>query len=230
MAGAGSRFQAMGYQLPKPLIDVLGRPMIKVVVDSLGIDANFTFLTRAEHIKSYAVPTVLDLIQPKSTLISVPALTSGAASTVMLAQDRIDNSLPLLIANADQDVRWKYAEFMQVINDRHADAGILTFPASDPKWSYAREENGYVVEVAEKRPISDKATVGIYYWRKGSDFVRCARQMIAKNIRVNNEFYVCPVFNEAIALGLKVVTHDVVSMEGLGTPEDLCAYAERRNV
>jgi dTDP-glucose pyrophosphorylase len=107
------------------------------------------------------------------------------------------------------------------------DGGIVTFKATHPKWSFAKvDENGFVTEVAEKNPISDIATVGYYFWKNGSDFVKYAEQMIEKNIRVNNEFYVCPVFNEAIGSGKKITTFNAEKMWGLGTPEDLKYYLE----
>ena len=113
------------------------------------------------------------------------------------------------------------------MQEQDADAGILTFESTHPKWSFAKvNENGDVTEVAEKNPISNIATVGIYYWKKGSDYVKCAEQMIQKNIRHNNEFYVCPVFNQAIEEGLKVKTFDIKKMWGLGTPEDLKTFLE----
>jgi dTDP-glucose pyrophosphorylase len=105
------------------------------------------------------------------------------------------------------------------------DGGILTFESTHPKWSFAKtDENGFVTEVAEKKPISNLATCGIYYWKKGSDYVKFAEQMIKKNIRVNNEFYVCPVFNEAIADSKKIKTFSVKRMWGIGTPEDLNTF------
>jgi len=109
----------------------------------------------------------------------------------------------------------------------NADAGILVFRDTNPKWSFARTNaEGVVVEVAEKRAISDLATVGIYYYRRAGDFIRFARQMIAKDIRVNGEFYVCPVFNEMIEAGLRVLVYEINAsqMHGLGTPEDLDRY------
>jgi dTDP-glucose pyrophosphorylase len=143
----------------------------------------------------------------------------------LLAKELIKNDNPLLIANSDQIVEWDSNEFMYKMNELGCDGGILTFKSSHPKWSFAKiGEDGYVAEVAEKNPISEDATVGIYYWKKGSDYVKFAEQMIEKDIRVNNEFYVCPVFNEAIQSGLKVKTSEVKKMWSLGTPEDLETY------
>jgi dTDP-glucose pyrophosphorylase len=113
------------------------------------------------------------------------------------------------------------------MNETDADGGIVTFKATHPKWSYAKiDDNSIVTEVAEKNPISDLATVGFYYWKHGSDFVKYAEQMITNNVRVNGEFYVCPVFNQAIDGGKVIRTFDVPKMWGTGTPEDLKYYLE----
>ena len=113
------------------------------------------------------------------------------------------------------------------MNETDADGGIVSFRATHPKWSFAKvDEQGLVTEVAEKNPISDIATVGYYYWKKGRDFVKYAEDMIVNDIRVNNEFYVCPVFNQAIQDGKKIRTFDIDKMWGLGTPEDLKYYLE----
>ena len=113
-------------------------------------------------------------------------------------------------------------EFMYNMQETEADGGILTFEATHPKWSYAKiDDNGIVTEVAEKNPISSNATVGYYYWKHGKDFVHYAEQMIHKDVRVNNEFYVCPVYNEAIADGKNIRIVRTPDMWGLGTPEDL---------
>jgi dTDP-glucose pyrophosphorylase len=116
---------------------------------------------------------------------------------------------------------------MYKMQETTSDGGIVTFKSTHPKWSFAKvDENGLVTEVAEKNPISDNATVGYYFWKHGSDFVKYAEQMIEKNIRVNNEFYVCPVFNQAIEDAKKIRTFNVERMWGLGTPEDLHYYLE----
>lgn len=229
MAGAGSRFQQAGYTFPKPLIDVNGKPMIQVVVDNLNIDATFVFVVQKEHREKYNLDTLLNLITPNCKIVEVDGLTEGAACTTLLAKEYINNDDPLVMANSDQFVEWDSNEFMYKMIEQNVDGGILTFKATHPKWSFAKlDEYGYVTEVAEKNPISDVATVGVYYWAKGSDYVKYAEQMIDKNIRVNNEFYVCPVFNEAIGDGKKIKTFTIEKMWGLGTPEDLKYYLENK--
>jgi HAD superfamily hydrolase (TIGR01509 family) len=227
MAGAGSRFQQAGYTFPKPLIDVNGKPMIQMVVENLNIDANFVFVVQKEHREKYNLDTLLNLIAPNCKVVEVDGLTEGAACTALLAKEYIDSDAPLFFANSDQFVEWDSNEFFYKMNETDADGGIVTFKATHPKWSFAKiDDNGIVTEVAEKNPISDLATVGFYYWKHGSDFVKYAEQMISNNVRVNNEFYVCPVFNQAIEGGRVIRTFDVPKMWGTGTPEDLKYYLE----
>lgn len=222
MAGAGSRFAQAGYTFPKPLIEVNGKPMIQVVVENLNIHANYIFLVQREHFEKYNLKYLLNLIAPECQYVIVDQLTQGAASTTLLAKDLINNDHPLLIANSDQFIEWNSNECLYAFGADDIDGGILTFEATHPKWSYAKTgSNGFVEEVAEKRVISNRATVGIYYWRRGSDYVHYAEEMISKDIRTNNEFYVCPVFNQAIADGKRIRTKSVDRMWGIGTPEDL---------
>ena len=229
MAGAGSRFQQAGYTFPKPLIDVQGKPMIQVVVDNLNIEATYIYVVQKEHREKYNLDTLLNLITPGCKIVEVDGITEGAACTTLLAKEYIDNDQPLIMANSDQFVEWDSNEFMYKMIEQKVDGGILTFTATHPKWSFAKvDEYGYVTEVAEKNPISDIATVGVYYWAKGSDYVKYAEQMIDKNIRTNNEFYTCPTFNEAIADGKKIKTFNIEKMWGLGTPEDLNYYLENK--
>ena len=227
MAGAGSRFQQAGYTFPKPLIDVKGKPMIQTVVDNLNIKANYVYVVQKEHREKYNLDTLLNLITPKCKIVEVDKITEGAACTALLAKEYIDKDTPLFFANSDQFVEWDSNEFLYKMNETDADGGIVTFRATHPKWSFAKiDEQGLVTEVAEKNPISDIATVGYYYWKKGSDFVKYAEDMIEKDIRVNNEFYVCPVFNQAVEDGKEIRTFDIPKMWGLGTPEDLKYYLE----
>lgn len=230
MAGAGSRFEKAGYFFPKPLIEVNGKPMIQVVIENLNLDANFIYVVQKSHREKYNLDTLLNLLTPNCKIIEVDGLTEGAACTALLAKEYINNDNPLFFANSDQFVEWDSNEFMYKMQETNSDGGIVTFTATHPKWSFAKvNSNGLVTEVAEKNPISNTATVGYYYWKRGSDFVKYAEEMIEQNIRVNNEFYVCPVYNNSIKGGLIVRTFDVPKMWGLGTPEDLNYYLENYN-
>lgn len=224
MAGRGSRFAQAGYTFPKPLIDVENKPMIQVVVDNLGIEARYIFLVLKEHYDAYALKYLLPLITGKNPceIVIVDQVTDGAACTVLLSEHLINNDDELILANSDQWINWDSDHFLSFMRSKKADGGIVTFNATHPKWSFAKVgDDGLVTEVAEKKPISNIATVGVYYFKKGMFFVNGAKQMISKDIRTNNEFYVCPVFNELIGDGKKVLNYPIAEMKGLGTPEDL---------
>jgi HAD superfamily hydrolase (TIGR01509 family) len=228
MAGAGSRFEKAGYTFPKPLIEVNGKPMIQVVVENLNIDAKYHFIVQKEHYEKYNLKETLNLISPNCNIIFTSGITEGAACTTLLAKEFINNNNSLLIANSDQFLEWNSTNFMYNMIGDSVDAGIVTFTSTHPKWSFAKiDETGKVIEVAEKKPISNIATAGIYYWKNGSDYVKYAEQMIQKNVRVNNEFYVCPVFNEAIADDKIIKTYNISKMWGIGTPEDLDIFLKR---
>jgi HAD superfamily hydrolase (TIGR01509 family) len=227
MAGAGSRFQQAGFKLPKPLIDVNGKPMIQVVVENLNIDANFVFVVQKAHYEQYNLGILLPLIAPGCKIVQTEGLTQGAACTSLLAKEFINNNDHLLIANSDQFVEWNSCDFIYSMLSAEVDGGILSFNDTNPKWSFAKVDDlGYVTEVAEKNPISDIATVGIYYFNKGKEYVHFAEQMINKNIRVNNEFYICPIYNEYIQAGKKIKTKNCNKMWGMGVPEDLAYFIE----
>jgi len=228
MAGAGSRFEQAGYTFPKPLIEVNNKPMIQVVIENLNLEANYIYVVQKAHREKYNLDTLLNLLTPGCKIVETDGITEGAACTALLAKEYINSDSPLFFANSDQFVEWDSNEFMYKMQETNADGGIVTFKATHPKWSFAKvnEYTGLVEEVAEKNPISDNATVGYYYWKYGSDFVKYAEQMIEKDIRVNNEFYVCPVFNQAIEDTKEIRTFNVNGMWGLGTPEDLKYYLE----
>ncbi len=233
MAGAGSRFRQQGYKLPKPLIDVNGKPMIQCVVENLNMKANFVFVVQKSHYDEYNLGIILPLIAPGCKIVQTDGLTDGAACTTLLAKEYIDNSDHLLIVNSDQFVEWDSCDFMYHMISNDVDGGILSFIDStlNAKWSFAKlNEDGDVVEVAEKNPISNIATVGIYYFKRGNEYVKFAEQMISKNIRINNEFYICPIYNEYILNNKKIKTKNCHKMWGLGTPEDLQYFLSHEHI
>jgi len=230
MAGEGSRFSKEGYTFPKPLIEVYGKPMIQRVVENLDFDANYIFLVRKSHRTKYNIDSLLERItNGRSTVIEVDGLTEGAACTALLAKKLINNNEPLLIANSDQVIEYSKDNFNMMRRMRPTSSLVFTFRSVHPKWSFVRvNSRGVATEVAEKNPISDIATCGIYYYASGKDYVDCAEKMIKKDIRVNNEFYICPVYNELISRGGQLIPFFVHKMHGLGTPEDLNKFLARR--
>ncbi len=234
MAGLGSRFAKAGFTRPKPFIDVLGRPMIVRVLENLYIpNANYILIARKEHLESEKV--LVETIKSKfnAYFISIDKLTEGTACTILYAKKMIDNEMPLLIANSDQIVDIDINEYIKDCTERRLDGSILTFvdKEKNPKWSFAKlDSDGAVEYVKEKEVISDIATVGIYYFSKGNIFVDSAISMIIQNDRVNGEFYTCPVYNYAIKNGAKVGIYniDFEQMHGIGTPEDLQKYKEKK--
>ena len=230
MAGLGSRFAKAGYKKPKPFIDVSGKPMIVRVLENLKYpDAKYILVAQWEHLQKEK--ELVEKIEHEFNAVFVPIekLSEGTACTVLYARKFINNSTPLLIANSDQIVDIDIAAFIDDCKNRELDGSILTFvdEHKDPKWSFAKiDDNGLVKEVKEKEVISPYATVGIYLYSRGSDFVNSAVDMIARNDRVNNEFYTCPTYNYAIKDGLKIGIYNIRfnQMHGIGTPEDLNSY------
>lgn len=226
MAGAGKRFSEQGYTMPKFLVDINGSHMIEKVVSSFGITANYIYIVQKDHYEKYNFLNLLENITPNCKIIQISGLTQGAAETVLAAENLINNNMPMMICNSDQIVDWDPKEFYELISAQNLDGAVPTFKGNGTKWSYAKVKDGYISEIAEKVQISDDATVGIYYWKRGSDFVKYAKEMIQKNIRVNNEFYVAPVYNQAILDNKKFIIYNIKKMWPVGTPEDLKNYIE----
>ena len=228
LAGRGSRFAVAGYMQPKPLIPIHGAPMIAAVVRNVRPRSahRFIFVALAEHLEHAGMREALTQAAPDSVIVPVDHVTEGAACTVLLAREYIDTADPLMLANSDQWVDIDIDDYLASMNRQRGDGLIMTMKADDPKWSFVGLDRGRLVtRVVEKEVISNEATVGIYNFRRGSDFVRAAERMIAKNLRVNNEFYVAPVYNELIADGARIAIYNVgregAGMYGLGIPSDL---------
>lgn len=231
LAGNGTRFSSIGYTVPKPLININHKAMIQIVVENIGLIGQYIFLVRREHCEKYDLENFLNKIAPNCKIVKVDSCTEGAACTTLLAEEYINSDTPLLIANSDQYLVWSPTQFLYEAMSEGVDGSIATFYNTNPKWSYAKlDQNGFVTEVQEKNVISTIATTGIYFFKSGASYTNYAKQMISKNIRVNGEFYVCPVYNEAIQDGKKIKIHEVKAMHGLGTPADLNSFLENYDI
>jgi dTDP-glucose pyrophosphorylase len=227
MAGHGSRFSKAGYKDPKPLIAIFGKPMIELVIDNLKprCDHRFIFICQAEHLHDYPLQNLLETKAPGCKIIEVSKVTEGSACTVLLAKEYINNVDQLMIANCDQYIDVDINEYLDSLTP-DTDGLIMTMKENSNKWSYIElNSKNEIIRVVEKEVVSDEATVGIYNYQHGADFVNAAEEMIAKNLRVNNEFYVAPSYNEMIQ-AKKIIRYFNIGelgreMHGLGTPKDL---------
>ena len=228
IAGRGSRFAEEGFKLPKPLILVHGKPMIEIVVNNIrpNCEHRFIFVALKEHLDHLGMKETLNRIAAGCIIVPVTEVTEGAACTVLLARDFINNNDQLMMANSDQWVDIDINDYLSIMDDKEVDGLIMTMWADDPKWSFVGfNKDGVVNNVVEKEVISNEATVGIYNFQKGSDFVNAADKMIEKDLRVNNEFYVAPAYNEMINNSSKIkifnVGKEYDGMYGMGIPSDL---------
>jgi dTDP-glucose pyrophosphorylase len=229
MAGAGKRFVEAGFTVPKPFIDIHGIAMYRRALANFYADGDTTILITQESHQPHFEAEPNYGVQSKKVFLTQQ--TEGAACSVLAARAFIDNEEPLLIVNCDQLINFNRFNWACMANNTEADAIVFTFLASGNKWSYARLNDKLEVEqVAEKVEISPFATCGAYWWRCGYQFVEAADQMIARDARVNGEYYVAPTLNELIMAGGLVLPFMVDEMISLGTPEFLKEYLAVRRI
>ena len=228
MAGRGTRFSQVGIATPKPLIDVRGRPMYSWAVDGLplALAKQIIFICLSEHLESLALAADIHARYGRYNPLIVPvdAVTRGQASTVLLARQWIDNDEPLLVFNADTYCPTTLLQALERFGPQ-VDGVVDVFRAPGTRWSFVRtDDDDRVLEMTEKRRISEWASTGLYYFRHGHDFVRHADEMIAVGETVNDEFYVAPVYNRLLAAGAEIRANRVPVAWVLGTPEDLAMF------
>tara|TARA_Y100000114_G_scaffold59561_1_gene54521 strand:- start:3893 stop:4615 length:723 start_codon:yes stop_codon:yes gene_type:complete len=230
MAGAGRRFANSGYTIPKPLCRVGDTTMIQKAVDSLGIEGKYIFVVLHEHLLEYKwLEGHLASLAKYVTIVKLDEITDGAACTLLRAKQYIDNDEPLISINSDQVLHWNSSEFITKCKQEPEVSWIMTYPHSDLKHSFVKvDDDGVVVQTAEKVAISDMASVGLYHWSKGSLFVESAEQMIANNDKHNNEFYLAPVYNYTLKTNIvKPYQVDASNFSPVGTPSDLAVFNNR---
>lgn len=231
LAGDSKPFEDQGYLYPKYLIEIAGKPLVQHVIEHLAMSdkPKYIFIIRKDEVERFHFDNVLKLLVPDCEIFIAEGTTKGAACTALLAIESIDNDIPLLIANGDVVVEFNLAEAIKDFQDKHLDGGLVTFDSVHPRWSFVRlDDNGIVVEAAEKRPISRHATAGLYFFRKGRQFVEAAMDMIRKDAQVNEAFYVCPAYNELILRQSKIGIFGITrnAYFSLATPQGIKIYEE----
>ena len=224
MAGLGLRLAKHGYKEPKPLIRILGKPIVEWAIETIGDEGNFIFCCSQKHIKQYQLEKLLKQKIPNCKIISIDHHTEGTAKTILEAKDLIDNDEELFISDSDHYILWNKVQFNEQVRTSLIDACVFVFPENQKSkdYSYVKiDEKGLVIESAEKIPISKIACAGMHYFRRGSDFVKYAEIMIEKEHRFNNEFYVTPVYNELAKHGKKIMTFPILKKWALGSQEEI---------
>ena len=227
MAGLGSRFIKEGFKVPKQLINIKDKHLIDISLDCLNYeDCNLIFVVRDETVYNFHIDELLKKkFGDDIKIVVLDKLTDGSVCSCLYAEEYIDNDAPLVIHTLDIEFRPVFDP--HTMNDLDADGLLLTFKSNSANYSYADvDDDGYVKRTAEKKAISSNACVGIYGFKKGSDFCKYAREMIIKDIRTKNEFYIAPLYNLLVDDDKKIVTSDVDKMHVFGTPDEFHFYKE----
>lgn len=233
MAGEGARFHDRYGDLPKPLIPIEGRPMISWAVESLGIKGRFHFVIRNNISKRYyhELKSVLGHYTEPRFIVEVDHLTQGPVCSALLSRPNLNTQSPLIVTNCDQIMHWQAERFENHLKNSSLDGIVVTYPTQKPMNSYIKlNSQGLGERVAEKEVISEHSLNGIHYFKTGEEFITAAEEMIRKDIRVNGEFYIAPVYNQMIEAGKKVGIYPIEAHEhwAVGIPDDLEKYLKHR--
>lgn len=223
MAGPSTDFEKHGHAYPKYLLEVKGLPIIQRVVDSLQLlNANISFVIRKEDDDKAFLASTIKILCPNSSVYKVNNTTQGATCSALFAIDRINNEEELIIINGDQLIKSGIKEAIDEFRKNKYEGGTICFNSIHPRWSYVSlDEKGLVNETSEKRPISNLATAGFYYFKHGKDFVNAAFENIRKDTNYNGQFYICSTFNELILNQKKVGIYKIKKSEyiSFSTPQ-----------
>jgi dTDP-glucose pyrophosphorylase len=231
-AGRGSRFSVAGHALPKPIIQVQGRPMAAWPLACLSAfvpDCRPVIVVLREHVDEFGIDAILQEQVPRANICIAESPTAGSLETCMLAHDAVTanggSDAPLVVL--DSDLAFRSDAFIRDLTTLAAErieGALLSFPASDARYSFAEVKDGWVTRTAEKDPISNHALVGAYGFARASQFFEIGQEIIASNARVaNGEFYTSAAYNILIARGGRVRLSDIEGYWSMGTPDELSA-------
>ena len=222
MAGRGQRWKDAGYIFPKPLIEIKNKSMIQLVLENINLNGNYIFICLKEHIEKFSLDSVLKNLKPDCKIITIDEITDGAASTILKSKEFINKDEPLIIANCDQLINWSSSRFIDFINKKDPDGVLVTYTSTHPRNSFVKtDDENTIIEIAEKKPISNIANAGVFYYKSGLEMVNAIEKMIEKNIRTNNEFFLSTAFNEFVLKKQKILSYHVEEVKSMGTPEEL---------
>lgn len=209
LAGVSKYFDENGSVFPKPLVEINGKPMIQHTIESFESfqgTKRFIFVIRSEHSQKFHLENSLKLLTNNTCEVFIQrGDAKGAVCSCLLAVHEIETDDELIISNGDQRIDANFDEIIAEFRSKEADAGVLYFQSVHPQWSFVRfHEDRWISEASEKNPISRNAIAGFYYFRRGRDFVKAAKQMIKKDVMVNDLFFIAPTLNELVLSGMRI--------------------------
>lgn len=207
LAGSSEIFQKAGFTYPKPLIEIIGKPMIEWVIEStksLMVSNQIIFIIKEEEANKYHLDNTLRLLNPNCEIVKIKNKTRGGLCSVLMAIDKIENEDSILILNSDQIIEADLSEINDYWMKKQSDVGVVTFKSVHPRWSYALSEAENIIQTAEKNPISNQAIAGYYYFNSAKLFFDCAFQTIINDVQTDGMFFISPVINEFILRNKKV--------------------------
>lgn len=238
MSGFGERFRRAGYTVPKPLIEVEGKPIIAHVIDLFPGETNFTFICNQEHLDTpeYRMREQIRRYCPTARIVGIGPHKLGPVNAVMQAADYVDQHAPTIVNYCDFACVWDYAAFAQFVRDSGCDGAIPCYTGFHPhmigstSYAYVRQENGWVADIQEKQsytdePMHEYASSGTYYFRSGALMLDCfARTMKRCDLRLNDEYYVSLAYKPLLDDGRSVAVYELNHFMQWGTPADLVEY------
>ncbi|MES2823703.1 MAG: glycosyltransferase family 2 protein [Pseudomonadota bacterium] len=234
MAGNSVFFPDSQYRFPKIFQEILGRPMIQVVIENLMQikgDKRFVFIINDIDAKKFRLDNVLKMLTDNNCdIVYQSAPTKGAVCSLLLGVKYLNADGPVIISNADQIIDHDYNKIISFFNQPDIDGGVVCFDSVHPQWSYARVAgDNLLLETAEKEPISRYAIAGLYYFSKGRDFVESAMQSIMKDRSHEGVYYTSLVLNEMILKRKKLMTYCIEKNEyrSFYSPEKIQEYEQR---
>ena len=235
MSGIGARFQAQGYQMPKPLIPVAGRPMIAHVLDMYPNDLDFVFIVNEQHFKSdeYQMKDVLLALRPQARIVQVAPHKTGPSGAIVLAESQIDTGLPTIVNYCDFTCAWEFEKFSAMLNE--CDGVIATYSGFHPhmlrstKFAYLSGKGNRVQAIQEKQsytsyPMNEQASSGTYGFTTGGLMLDAIHRQIERKIELGGEFYTSLTYVPLLEDGLDIRSFNIDSFFQWGTPEDLLDF------
>lgn len=199
-------------ELPTCLTQIGGLSLLERILEKSSelANANFTFVFSDNDAKKYHLNKVAEILKPESLSVLVPETTKGSLCTALLAASTLNQDSELLIISANELVDVDLVSVIDGFRSDKLDGGVLVFQSIQPRYSYVRlDDDGFVSEAAQRRPISQNATTGIFWFSKTADFVVGAKSLIRKDTTVDDAFFIAPVFNELILKSEKVGIHRI---------------------